>query len=58
VIVSERARRNREYVRRLLEEKDPEFAAALAEAVHELSRCTGRRDETVAASTGQRVADG
>jgi hypothetical protein len=37
VSISERAQENRAYVRRLLREKQPEFAAALESAVRQLS---------------------
>ena len=38
VVVSAQARENREYVRRLLRERQPEFAAALALVEQELSK--------------------
>lgn len=37
VVPPEQARENREYVRKLLEEKQPEFAAALESVIRELS---------------------
>jgi hypothetical protein len=43
VTIPEQARENREYVRRLLKEKQPEFAAALELAEQELSESTRMR---------------
>ena len=37
VIIPEQARENRAYVRALLQEKQPEFAAALEQVAHELA---------------------
>ena len=47
VIQSERAEENSAYVRRLLRERQPEFAAALASVEHSFScpACPGKRDQ-------------
>jgi hypothetical protein len=47
VAQSERAEENRAYVRRLLWEREPEFAAALASAEHSFScpACSGERNQ-------------
>jgi hypothetical protein len=52
MVKCERAQENRAYVRRLLRERQPEFAAALASVEHSFScpGCSGKRDQDDRAS--------
>jgi hypothetical protein len=55
---AERARQNRAYVRKLLQEKQPEFAAALAAAKEQLVREFGVPDVTAGPKDGKHSSTG
>ena len=50
LLKGERARQNRAYVRKLLQERQPEFAAALAAAKEQIVRQRGAPDATAGQS--------
>jgi hypothetical protein len=51
----ERARENRAYVRKLLREREPEFAAALASVEREFSCPAAQATDEIAVMIAQRI---